>query len=76
MLSGGLDSSSIVGIGNRIKLDEKNGPVLIFAAISNFPDTKPGDCIYVPCWARTHLQAHLISETEVTDYMDELVQFY
>ena len=74
MLSGGMDSSAIVGMGRRILAEEGGRPLHAFAVISNSPDTNRETSQILSVLDQGGLQAHLISETELSQWMDELVK--
>jgi asparagine synthase (glutamine-hydrolysing) len=74
MLSGGLDSSAIVGMGSKI-LAEEGGPLLqAFALISNSPDINRETAHICSVIGQGDIKPHLISETGLLRRMDELVR--
>lgn len=73
MLSGGMDSSAIVGLGRKI-LAEEGEKLNAFAAISNSPNTNRETSQILSVLDQGGLQAHLISETELSQWVDELVK--
>jgi asparagine synthase (glutamine-hydrolysing) len=73
MLSGGLDSSAIVGVGRGLLAVEGRSPLQTFAAISNEPGTNRETENILAVVGQGGLHAHLISETELAQYTDALV---
>jgi asparagine synthase (glutamine-hydrolysing) len=73
MLSGGMDSSAIVGMGRSILSEAGRPPLQAFAVISNSPDTYRETAYISSVLAQGDLQPHLISETELFQRMDEVV---
>lgn len=73
MLSGGMDSSSIVGIGRNL-LSKEGWKLNAFAVISNSPDTNKETSHILSVLDQGELQPVLISETELSQRMDELVR--
>jgi asparagine synthase (glutamine-hydrolysing) len=74
MFSGGLDSSSIVGVGRKMLIGNENRPLNIFAAISNSPGTNRETAYINSLFSMGNLKVYLISESELVMYMDELVK--
>jgi asparagine synthase (glutamine-hydrolysing) len=72
MLSGGLDSSSITGIGNLI-LREKSMALNTFSVVSNYPDTNRETQYIHRLLHLDNMQTDLISETELLQDMPNLV---
>jgi asparagine synthase (glutamine-hydrolysing) len=74
MLSGGMDSSSIVGVGRSILAKQGNDPLQTFAVISNHLSTNRETNSISSVLKQGNLQSHLISETELSRWMDKLVK--
>lgn len=73
MLSGGMDSSAIVGMGRKV-LAEEGKRLHALAVVSNSPDTNRETAHISSVLHQGNLQPHLISETELTAWLDELVE--
>jgi asparagine synthase (glutamine-hydrolysing) len=74
MLSGGMDSSSITGMGRRILTEKGAHPLHAFAVISNSPDTNRETPHILSVLDQGNLQSHLISQTGLSQWMGELVK--
>ncbi len=73
MLSGGMDSSAIVGMARNILGREGLPPLPTYAAISNDPVKNRETENILAVIEQGQLQAHLISETELLQCVDGLV---
>jgi asparagine synthase (glutamine-hydrolysing) len=73
MLSGGMDSSAIVGMARKILGEEGLPPLQTYAAISGDPEKNRETGNILAVIDQGQLQAHLISETELLRRMDDLV---
>jgi len=73
MLSGGMDSSAIVGMGRKVLAEEGISPLHAIAAISNFAGKNRETTNIIAVIDQSDLQFHLVSETELIQRMDELV---
>lgn len=73
MLSGGMDSSSIVGIARKMLTEEGHGPLHTFAVISKSPETNRESSFILSMLAQGNVREHLISEIEISQWMDPLV---
>jgi asparagine synthase (glutamine-hydrolysing) len=73
MLSGGMDSSAIVGIGRKV-LAEEGKSLNAFAFISNSPNINRETPHIFSVLKQGNLLPHLISETELFQGLDELVR--
>jgi len=72
MLSGGMDSSAIVGMGRRV-LAEQGKSLHAFAVISNTSDINRETPYIFAVVNQGNLESHRISETELHQEMDALV---
>jgi asparagine synthase (glutamine-hydrolysing) len=73
MLSGGMDSSAIVGMGRKL-LAEEGKSLHAFAVLSNSAGINRETPYIYSVLDQGNLQSHLISETELFQWMDELVK--
>ena len=73
MLSGGMDSSAIVGMGRRV-LAEQGKALHAFAVLSNSAGINRETPYIFSVLDQGNVQSHLISETELSQWMDELVK--
>jgi asparagine synthase (glutamine-hydrolysing) len=73
MLSGGLDSSAVVGMSCRLLIEEKKQPLDVFAALSNLHDTNRESAYVSSLLCHLGLTSHLIAESTICNWMDELV---
>jgi len=73
MLSGGLDSSAIVGMGARILAEQGKEPIHVVAVRSNDQTINRETRYISSVLALAHIQPHLISEIELSQWMDALV---
>jgi asparagine synthase (glutamine-hydrolysing) len=73
MLSGGMDSSAIVGMARKILGREGLPPLQTFAAISSDPAKNRETDNILAVIEQGQLQAHLISETELVQRIDAVV---
>lgn len=73
MLSGGMDSSAIVGIGRKI-LVEEGKPLHAFSVISKSSGVNRETPYILSVLNQGNLISHLISEIELQQRMDELIR--
>jgi asparagine synthase (glutamine-hydrolysing) len=74
MLSGGLDSSSIVGMGRKILAKEGLQPLQVFAVTSNTLVGNRETAYISSVLGQGGLRACLISEKDIIEWLDEIVQ--
>ena len=74
MLSGGIDSSSIVGIGRRVLAEAGREPLHTFAFQSNTPGVNRESAHIFSVLAQGDVLPHLVSETELSRCLDRLVE--
>ncbi len=73
MLSGGMDSSAIVGMGRASAASEGGQPFNVFAVVSNSSGLNRETGYIFSMLQQNDLRAHLISEAEIRSWMDRLV---
>ncbi len=74
MLSGGLDSSSIVAVSRKIRAESNSGPLPVFAAISNESDSHRETIHIRAVVNQGGLEPHLISEDDLRRHIPEILQ--
>jgi asparagine synthase (glutamine-hydrolysing) len=67
MLSGGMDSGSVVAVASEILAAEGKGPLPTFSAISSMPDTCIESCTLKFTQSITGLEPYEINPEELTD---------
>jgi len=73
MLSGGMDSSSIVAVGRLIMAHEQKHPLEVFSANSRTQDINREPSHINAMLKQGNIRAHVFSEIELLDCMDQLV---
>jgi asparagine synthase (glutamine-hydrolysing) len=73
MLSGGMDSSSIIGVGRKILAETGREPLHAFAFRSNTMGADRDSTHILSVLAQGHVCSHLVSEMELSGCLDRLV---
>jgi asparagine synthase (glutamine-hydrolysing) len=73
MLSGGIDSCSIVGMGRKISLDNDGPPLQVFPVTSSSPVINREPSYISSVLTQGNIQAHLVSDIELLQRLDEVV---
>jgi len=73
MLSGGLDSSAIVGMGAKIQAGQGKDPIHVFAVRSNDQNINRDTHYISSVLTQAHVQPHPILEIELSQWMDSLL---
>ena len=74
MLSGGLDSNSIVAVASRLLITECRGPLLTFSAVGPDRENCAETRAIHSALRRRGLSSTLVDYTKLEDHKDELIQ--